>query len=102
MKLVTVSTGLPRETTWHGKSVITGIYKQPVTGRVSLRKFNLDGDRQADLSVHYGENKAVYCYPIEHYDYWKVELPGRELSMGNFGENSQPPGGSDEDSCPSW
>ncbi len=97
MKLVTVSTGLPRETTWHGKSVITGIYKQPVTGRVSLRKFNLDGDRQADLSVHGGENKAVYCYPIEHYDYWKKELPGRELSMGNFGENFTTQG-SDEDS----
>jgi len=87
MKLVSVNTGLPREITWHGRSVTTAIYKQPVEGRVALRKLNLDGDRQADLSVHGGEHKAVYCYPIEHYGYWKGELPGRELPMGIFGEN---------------
>src|SRR6267154_372437 len=87
MKLISVSTGLPRETTWHGRTVTTGIFKQPVDGRVALRKLNLDGDRQADLTVHGGEYKAVYCYPIEHYDYWKKELPGRELPMGMFGEN---------------
>ena len=79
--------GLPREVRWHGRTVTTGIYKQPVVGRVALRKLNLDGDRQADLSVHGGEAKAVYCYPLEHYDYWKMELPGRSLSMGMFGEN---------------
>ena len=72
---------------WHGKSVTTGIYKQPVEGRVALRKLNLDGDRQADLSVHGGEYKTVYCYPIEHYSYWREELPGRVLPMGVFGEN---------------
>ena len=87
MKLVSVSTGLPREVTWHGRSVITAIYKQPIESRVALRKLNLDGDRQADLSVHGGEHKAVYCYPIEHYGYWKRELPGRELPMAIFGEN---------------
>jgi len=68
-------------------SVTTGIYKQPVEGRVALRKLNLDGDRQADLSVHGGEYKAVYCYPLTHYDYWKSELPGKELPAGVFGEN---------------
>src|SRR5213082_1947525 len=87
MKLVSVNTGLPRSVTWHGRSVTTGIFKQPVQGRVALRKLNLDGDRQADLSVHGGEHKAVYCYPFAHYDYWKAELPGRELPMGSFGEN---------------
>ncbi len=87
MRLVSVNTGLPREVTWHGKSVTTGIYKEPVEGRVALRKMNLDGDRQADLSVHGGEHKAVYCYPLAHYEYWKRELPGRELPMGSFGEN---------------
>jgi MOSC domain-containing protein YiiM len=87
MKLVSVNTGIPREVTWHGRSVTTAIYKQPVEGRVALRKLNLDGDRQADLSVHGGEHKAVYCYPIEHYAYWKGELPGRELPMAIFGEN---------------
>jgi MOSC domain-containing protein YiiM len=87
MRLVSVNTGLPREVTWHGRSVTTAIYKQPVEGRVALSKLNLEGDRQADLNVHGGESKAVYCYPIEHYDYWKRELPGRALPMGMFGEN---------------
>ncbi len=87
MKLVSVNTGFPRQVTWHGRSVTTAIYKQPVEGRVTLRKLNLDGDHQADLSVHGGEDKAVYCYPIAHYEYWKRELPGRELPMAIFGEN---------------
>lgn len=87
MKLVSVSTGLPRDVVWHGRAVTTGIFKQPVQGRVALRKLNLDGDRQADLTVHGGEFKAVDRYPIAHYQYWKSELPGRELPMGSFGEN---------------
>jgi MOSC domain-containing protein YiiM len=87
MKLVSVNTGLPREVTWRGRTVTTAIYKEPAHGRVALRKLNLDGDRQADLSVHGGEYKAVYCYPLVHYEYWKRELPGRELPMGVFGEN---------------
>lgn len=87
MEIVSVNTGLPREVQWHGRMVTTGIFKEPVRGRVVLRKVNLDGDRQADLTVHGGEHKAVYCYPLAHYDYWKKELPGRELPMGMFGEN---------------
>ena len=87
MKVVSVNVGLPREVMWHGRGVTTGIYKQPVEGRVALRKLNLDGDRQADLSVHGGEYKAVYCYPVAHYGYWKKELADRELPMGMFGEN---------------
>ncbi len=65
----------------------TGIFKEPVAGRVALRSLNLDGDRQADLTVHGGEYKAVYCYQLAHYEHWKKELPGRELPMGMFGEN---------------
>ncbi len=87
MKLVSVNTGMPREVKWHGRMVTTGIFKEPVRGRVTLRKLNLDGDRQADLTVHGGEHKAVYCYSLAHYDYWKKELPGRELPIGIFGEN---------------
>jgi len=87
MKIVSLNTGLPREVMWHGRSVTTGIYKRPVEGRVSLRRLNLDGDRQADLSVHGGEFKAVYCYPHEHYAWWTHELAGRELPLGVFGEN---------------
>jgi len=87
MKLISVNVGLPREVTWHDRVVTTGIFKEPVTGPIALRKFNLAGDRQADLSVHGGEYKAVYCYPIEHYSYWKKELPGQDLPFGTFGEN---------------
>jgi MOSC domain-containing protein YiiM len=87
MKLVSLNTGLPREVMWHGRSVTTGIFKEPVERRVALRKLNLDGDRQADLAVHGGEFKAVYCYPVAHYDYWRGELPGHELPTAIFGEN---------------
>jgi MOSC domain-containing protein YiiM len=87
MKLISVNVGLPREVMWHGRSVTTGIFKEPVDGRVAMQTLNLDGDRQADLSVHGGPYKAVYCYPLTHYDYWKKELPGRDLPMGMFGEN---------------
>jgi MOSC domain-containing protein YiiM len=87
MKVISLNTGLPREVTWHGISVSTAIYKEPVEGRVPVRKLNLGGDRQADLTVHGGEQKAVYCYPSEHYGYWKRELPGCELPTAVFGEN---------------
>jgi MOSC domain-containing protein YiiM len=82
---------------WHGRSVTTGIYKSAVQGRVSLRRLNLDGDGQADLSVHGGEFKAVYCYPHEHYAWWARELSGRDLPFGVFGENLTTEG-LDEDS----
>ena len=87
MKLVSVNVGLPREVTWKRKSVTTGIFKEPVAGRVMMRTLNLDGDRQADLSVHGGPSKAVYVYPVEHYDYWRRELPDMKLPWGVFGEN---------------
>jgi MOSC domain-containing protein YiiM len=93
MKLVSVNTGLPREVSWRGRMVTTAIFKEPVKGRVALRNLNLDGDRQADLTVHGGEHKAVYCYSLAHYSYWKRELPGRELPMGMFGENFTLDGG---------
>jgi MOSC domain-containing protein YiiM len=70
-----------------GEKITNAIYKQPVGSPVALRKPNLEGDRRADLSVHGGEHKAVYCYPLKHYDYWRRELPGRELPMGLCGES---------------
>jgi len=87
VKLISLNCGLPRDVDWRGRSVTTAIYKVPVAARVALRKLNLDGDRQADLGVHGGAERAVYCYPATHYDYWKAELPGRELPMGIFAEN---------------
>jgi len=87
MKLISVNCGLPREVPWRGQSVTTSIFKEPVEGRVALRTLNLDGDRQSDLRVHGGKDKAVYCYPLAHYDYWKAELPGFPLPPGVFGEN---------------
>jgi MOSC domain-containing protein YiiM len=87
MKIISLNVGLPREVSWHGRIITTGIFKEPVAGRVMMRKLDLDGDRQADLTVHGGEYKAVYCYPVEHYAYWRKELPGWDLPMGMFGEN---------------
>jgi MOSC domain-containing protein YiiM len=87
MKLISVNVGLPREVTWKGKTVSTGIFKQPISDRVMVRSLNLDGDGQADLTVHGGSDKAVYVYPFEHYDYWRGELPQTELPLGIFGEN---------------
>jgi|SRR5919205_553089 MOSC domain-containing protein YiiM len=87
MKIVSLNVGRPRLVVWEGRTVSTGIYKNPVGGRVALRALNLDGDRQADLTVHGGPYKAVYAYPSEHYDYWRKELPGAELPWGMFGEN---------------
>jgi len=87
MKILSVNVGLPREVTWQGKAVTTGIFKEPVSGPVMMRKLNLDGDGQADLTVHGGVSKAVYAYPSEHYDYWQAELPGVDLPWGMFGEN---------------
>jgi MOSC domain-containing protein YiiM len=87
MRLISVCVGVPREADWKGKPVTTGIFKQPVDGRVMMRSLNLDGDRQADLTVHGGVEKAVYAYPVEHYAYWRQEFPNDELPWGAFGEN---------------
>ena len=87
MKILSINVGLPREVTWQGKVVTTGIFKESVDAPVMLRTLNLDGDGQADLTVHGGVTKAVYAYPSEHYGYWRTELPGVDLPVGMFGEN---------------
>jgi MOSC domain-containing protein YiiM len=87
MKIVSVNVGLPRLVLRNDEPVSTGIFKEPVAGRVMMRTLNLDGDRQSDLSVHGGPQKAVYVYPSEHYDFWKQELPDMDLPWGVFGEN---------------
>ena len=97
MKILSVNVGLPREVLWNGTPVTTSIFKEPVAGVVRINELNLVGDRQADLSVHGGPNKAVYGYPTEHYPYWMKELPGTNLSYGNFGENLTTEGLSEDD-----
>jgi len=87
MKIISVNVGLPRLVLRNGEPVSTGIFKDPVEGRVRVRTLNLDGDRQSDLSVHGGPQKAVYLYPSEHYEFWKQELPDMDLPLGMFGEN---------------
>ena len=87
MDILTVNVGLPRDVPWRGRTIRTGIYKEPVAGRVAVRTLNLEGGRQADLTVHGGPSKAVYAYPSEHYTRWAEELPGRERPWGMFGEN---------------
>ncbi|HEY0376448.1 MAG TPA: MOSC domain-containing protein [Pyrinomonadaceae bacterium] len=87
MKIISINVGRPRLVVWRGQPVSTGIFKEPVAGHVALRTLNLDGDRQADLTVHGGPTKAVYAYPSEHYEFWRAELPGMELPWAMFGEN---------------
>lgn len=87
MRLLSVNVGLPREVEWRGRRVRTSIWKASVAGRVRALHGNLEGDRQADLAVHGGVDKAVYAYPSEHYAYWRRELAGVELPWGAFGEN---------------
>jgi MOSC domain-containing protein YiiM len=92
MKILSLNVARPRLVVYEGETINTGIFKQPIDGSVQLRTLNLDGDRQADLSVHGGPDKAVYAYPSEHYPFWREELPGidlpdADLPWGMFGEN---------------
>ena len=92
MKVVAISVGRPREVQWRGRKVQTSIFKTPVLHRVHVKRYNIEGDQQSDLSVHGGLEKAVYAYPAEHYTYWRRKLPDAELPWGAFGETSPPTG----------
>jgi MOSC domain-containing protein YiiM len=87
MRLVSVNVGLPRPVMWRGKTIQTAIWKSPVSGAVPVTSTNLEGDRQADPSVHGAPDMTVYAYPSEHYAFWREELPGMDLPWGAFGEN---------------
>lgn len=87
MRLISLNTGMPREVHVNGQAVRTSIWKSPREGRLRVTALNIDGDQQSDLSVHGGPTKAVYCYPSEHYAYWRQELPDADLPWGVFGEN---------------
>src|SRR5689334_10851497 len=87
MKVLSLNVGAPRSYVYKNASITTGIFKEPVFGPRLLRRHNLEGDGQADLVNHGGENKAVYAYPHEHYALWGIEIPDLKLSFGLFGEN---------------
>jgi MOSC domain-containing protein YiiM len=86
MRVTSVNVGEPQEIQLPRGIIVTSIFKSPVQGRVPVRGYNLVGDRQSDLSVHGGPNKAIYAYAAEHYPYWESKLK-RPLTPGNFGEN---------------
>ena len=98
-RLVAVNVGLPREIAWRGRSVRTGVVKEPVTGRRMVRRLNIDGDGQADLKGHGGEQRAVLVYQLESYRHWERELGRPEFAMGQFGENFTVDGLSDDEVC---
>lgn len=87
MNIVEICVGLPREVEYRGRKVVTGIFKSPVDGTVDVRFGNLQGDRQADLTVHGGRDKAIYAYPQEHYKFWSDELTMTSSEASVFGEN---------------
>jgi MOSC domain-containing protein YiiM len=100
-RVVSLNVGQPRRVavvTAAGERgvVLTSIFKSPVEGRIAIHGYNLDGDRQADLTVHGGPNKAVYAYASEHYPYWRAQLPGMDLPYGMFGENLTTEGWTEE------
>lgn len=87
MKLLSVNVGLPRAVSFNNQTITTGIFKSSINKKLRVTKLNLEGDAQADLTVHGGFDKAVYSYPVEHYSYWKEVFPNKDLSHGMFGEN---------------
>ena len=97
MKLLSVNVSLPRHVPHMGKTVRTGIFKEPVNRRIILRTLNLEGDGQADRENHGGMYKAVYAYSIEHYEYWKRELGRGDFTPGQFGENFTVQGMAEDD-----
>ena len=104
MQLLSVNVGPSRDVDWKGSSYTTGIFKSPVEGPVPLRTLNLDGDKQVDLSVHGGPDRAVYAYPAEHYAFWQtvraqaqVALWEEVLPFGSIGENLTLEGANEND-----
>ena len=87
MQVISVNVGQPKEVVWKGRKVMTGIFKEPVEGRVAVGRLNIEGDRQADLTVHGGPEQAIYAYPAEYYHFWREQFPEIELPWGMFGEN---------------
>jgi MOSC domain-containing protein YiiM len=82
-----VNVSLPKQVQHKNKTVSTGIFKEPVEGRVAVNQFNLAGDQQVDLVNHGGEHKAVYGFASDHYAFWQEKLGEPPFHFGQFGEN---------------
>src|SRR6202044_3197119 len=98
-RLLSVNVGLPRDVTWNGNTVRTAIWKSPVTGRRMVRKLDIDGDAQADLAGHCGEQGAVFFYQMDSYHYWERFLSRNDFTFGQFGENFTVDGLLDSEVC---
>ena len=98
-RLLSVNVGLPRDIAWHGQTVRTSVWKEPVQGRRMVRRLNIDGDGQGDLVGHGGEQRAVFVYQMESYHYWERQLNRHDFVFGQFGENFTIEGLSDEEVC---
>ena len=97
--LLSINVGMPKDVPWQGKTVFTGVFKDPVSGPRRVGKLNIDGDGQGDLGGHGGEQRAVFVYQIDSYRYWERELGRDDLVYGQFGENLTVEGLSDQDVC---
>jgi ferredoxin-NADP reductase/MOSC domain-containing protein YiiM len=98
-QLLSINVGLPRDVAWRGEKVHTAIWKQPVQGRVAVRRLNVEGDGQGDLAGHGGEHRAVMVYQTESYRYWEAQLGRKDFSFGQFGENFTVDGLPDDEVC---
>src|SRR3954469_11756139 len=98
-KLVSVNVGQPREITWQGQTVLTGIWKEPVDGARTVRRLNVDGDGQGDRQGHGGEQRAVFVYQLDSYRYWQQQLHRDDFTYGQFGENFTVEGLGDHEVC---
>ncbi len=98
-RLLSVNVGLPRDVTWNGKTVRTSVWKSPVTGRRMVRKLDIDGDAQADLAGHGGEQRAVFVYQMDSYHYWENFLGRNDFTYGQFGDNFTVEGLLDNEVC---
>ncbi|MCG8387461.1 MAG: MOSC domain-containing protein [Cytophagales bacterium] len=99
IKLLSIHVGKPREILYQGKSTTTGIFKEKVDGPIRVDRLNLEGDQQADLTVHGGPDKAVYAYPVEHYSYWRTTREDLIFAPGIFGENLSIEGLNEDEAC---
>ena len=98
-QLLSVNVGLPKDVPWQGKTVFTGVFKDPVAGPRRVGRLNIDGDGQGDLAGHGGEQRAVFVYQIDSYHYWERELKRNDFAYGQFGENFTVQGLADDVVC---